>query len=77
MRVAIERDADPGPVPRSRSGLRFAVGDEVRWLGQAWLITAEHRHPRYGRFFHLEGENGAYDLVHENGNDGHMEPLHA
>jgi hypothetical protein len=57
------------------AGHRLSVGDLVIWREQRWIVTAMHSHPRLGRFMRLETGDGAYDLVHENGADGAIQPL--
>ena len=57
------------------AGARLHIGGRVQWCGAAWIVTALHSHPRFGRFARLEDGAGRYDLVHLNGNDGALEQL--
>ncbi len=53
-------------------------GMHVRWMGREWHVDRIYNHPRWGHYFACTAEDdGSYELINLNGNDGGIEVLAA
>ena len=51
-------------------------GMRIRWMGRSWRVNIVHSHARFGYFFNCTAEDdGSYELINVNGNDGGLEVL--
>jgi len=63
---------------RFRKPQAIEPGMHVRWMGEPWTVEEAYYHPRWGCFFRVRhDENGRYELINSNGNDGGLEVFEA
>jgi hypothetical protein len=63
---------------RFRTPSAIEPGMHIRWMNKEWHVDRVYNHHRFGRFFACTCEDdGTYELINVNGNDGPIEVLEA